>query len=79
MCCPIIVRAGKLTQYSNYRPEECCRKKNPFLPSQNEGLLSATLFRTALCVLGNDSASKLVFNDSSLELSRLYVHNHVCH
>jgi hypothetical protein len=54
-------------------------KRNQFSPSQNKDLLSVALFRTTLYSLGYDGTPGLVFNNSSLELSRLYLHNHVCH
>jgi len=35
-------------------PKNPVDKRNQFLPSQYKGLLSVTLFRTALCIVGHD-------------------------
>jgi hypothetical protein len=52
---------------------------NQLLPSQYKGLLSVTLFRTALCILDYDGDPGTdFFNNSLLELSRLYLYNNVC-
>jgi hypothetical protein len=59
--------------------ENAVDTRNQFSPSQYKGLLSVTPFRTALCILGYDGGPGIGFLNSSLELSRLYLYNHVCH
>jgi len=51
---------------------------NQFLPSQYKSLLCVILFRTTLCIMGYDGGLWIGFNDSSLELPRLYLYNRGC-